>query len=208
MCGGGGCLSQHVPKEARLSPRLADFLLGGMLSPGGLVDPWEPGSLRDLGRKGPKFPRARLSAPAWGGGVGGYSTLGGALERKMAPNWEREGDKPGSFGTGGRRFFLCVPFPVGGGGREAPGLKEGGQEGTVRAAGMGQGPGPQVSPSLPLPKAPASPTLHVFCMAASVSLPLQPGPQFFAKRFPSIPATKPVAVPPPPPRECCLRGSG
>lgn len=35
---------------------------------------------------------------------------------------------------------------------------------------------------------------HLFCMAASVSLPLQPGPQFFAKRFPSIPATNPVTV--------------
>lgn len=39
--------------------------------------------------------------------------LGGALERKMAPNWQREGerDKPGSFGRGG--FFLCVHFPWG-----------------------------------------------------------------------------------------------
>lgn len=42
--------------------------------------------------------------------------LGGALERKMAPNWEREGerDKPGSFGAGweGEALF-CLSPPLG-----------------------------------------------------------------------------------------------
>lgn len=39
--------------------------------------------------------------------------LGGALERKMALNWQREGerDKPGSFGMG--RLFSVRPLPSG-----------------------------------------------------------------------------------------------
>lgn len=81
--------------------------------------------------------------------------LGGALERKMAPNWQREGerDKPGSFGRG--RLFSVCPLPSG---MKKPWPEGGwGQEGTGRAAGIGQDPADLSHgrpPSLTLSKTP------------------------------------------------------
>lgn len=82
--------------------------------------------------------------------------LGAALERKMAPNWEREGerDKPGSLGTTweGEVVFCVCPSR---GDEDAP--RRRGQEGTAKAAGVGQDPADgslRTPPSLTLAKIP------------------------------------------------------
>lgn len=131
VCGAGGCLSPH-------GRGLADFLLGGCCPHRGLVDPWEPGSLRAPGgREGPRFPpgQARSSSLGWRG-------------RLLIAGWGPGKEDGAELGEGGRQAWqlrdgvggaaFCVspsrgknPQPEGGWG----------PEGTVRAAGTGQDPG-------------------------------------------------------------------
>lgn len=207
--GGAVALVNNIFKREQPKPHTrgeADFLLRGMFSPQSLScfqrtwdseGPW-------VG-KGPAFPPGqssqlqgwrgrRLLNPGWGPGKEDGAWTGRVREGKR-PAWQLWDL------VGGGVSSPRVPFP--GGDEEALGLKEGCSEG-CRGGGWGrtgtcsgrlglhpspfQRPGPEflVCPHL---------SLAVLHLAASVSLPLQPGLQFFHRRFPRIPLDPGAAAP-------------
>lgn len=182
--------------------------LAGMFFPRSLG--WTQGT-RDseaswVGR-GQGFLLARaLCSSSWAGGAGGCSTLGGALEKKMALGLEQGGRERQAWPlwdrVGGETSFWVSPSLEN---EEAPlQLLEGGEdkEGTKKVAGTGQDPAVRdlslavlhpsifqrlLSEFLVFLKLPPLPPL--LQPAASVSLPLRLGLQFFPEHFWGIPLT-------------------